>query len=217
MNEKEWLASDDPAKMLACLMTYNRPPWSQTLIDCKLRTWIETCREVFSKREGVHTLWHDLNKFPSELSACLVTWSDPEFRTRLLSMSERASILRDIVGNPFCLVEWQWDRQKLHSSGHHWTAICLAQAAYDHRDDVGYLDPFRLSLVADALEETGCLQDIDCNQCSGAGAYRSSLGPCVRCGYEGRLPNPILDHLRSPGPHGRGCWALDLARGENVT
>jgi hypothetical protein len=84
----------------------------------------------------------------------------------------------------------------------------------------GYLPPtstLDFDLVADALEETGCPQDIECNQCSGAGAYRSSLGPCVRCGYEGRLPNPILDHLRSPGPHVRGCWALDLARGENVT
>jgi hypothetical protein len=136
MDEKEWLASDDPAAMLAYFQyACERLPGLQAISDKKLQLWIETCREVFSKREGVHTLWHDLNKFPSELSACLVTWSDPEFRTRLLPMAERASLLRDIVGNPFCLVEWQWDRQKLHSSGHHWTAICLAQAAYDHRDD----------------------------------------------------------------------------------
>jgi hypothetical protein len=37
-----------------------------------------------------------------------------------------------------------------------------------------------LPVLADALEEAGCIH-ID-----------------------------LLDHLRGPGPHVRGCWALDL-------
>ena len=45
------------------------------------------------------------------------------------------------------------------------------------------LDPLRLSVLADALEDAGCTQEA------------------------------ILSHLRSPGPHVRGCWALDVILG----
>jgi hypothetical protein len=42
------------------------------------------------------------------------------------------------------------------------------------------LDPARLALLAEVLEEAGC---------TGA---------------------DILGHIRGPGPHWRGCWAVDL-------
>lgn len=42
----------------------------------------------------------------------------------------------------------------------------------------------RLPILADALEEAGCDD------------------------------RPMLDHLRGPGPHCRGCWVLDLALGK---
>jgi hypothetical protein len=59
----------------------------------------------------------------------------------------------------------------------------LARAAYDERSmPSGRLDTARLALLADALEEAGCAEEA------------------------------ILSHLRGPGPHVRGCWALDLAR-----
>ena len=48
----------------------------------------------------------------------------------------------------------------------------------------GSLDLDRLAVLADALSATGCA-DAD-----------------------------ILAHLRSPGPHVRGCWALDLLLGK---
>jgi hypothetical protein len=60
----------------------------------------------------------------------------------------------------------------------------LAQAAYDERHlPSGYLGPDRLAVLADALEESGC-QDQN-----------------------------ILAHLRSPGPHTRGCHIVDLLLG----
>jgi hypothetical protein len=59
--------------------------------------------------------------------------------------------------------------------------VSLAQAAYDERNlPSGHLDNARLAVLSDALEEAGCT-DAD-----------------------------ILSHLRSPGLHVRGCWALDL-------
>jgi len=60
--------------------------------------------------------------------------------------------------------------------------ISLARAAYDERQlPSGELEWDRLAVLADALEEGGCDEAT------------------------------ILDHLRSPGPHVRGCWALDMA------
>jgi hypothetical protein len=62
----------------------------------------------------------------------------------------------------------------------------LAQATYEERRlPDGTLEPERLSALTDALEETGC-GDAE-----------------------------LLDHLRSPGPHVRGCWALDLILGKS--
>ena len=43
----------------------------------------------------------------------------------------------------------------------------------------------RLPILADALEEAGCTDA------------------------------QLLGHLRGPGPHARGCWALDAVRGRS--
>jgi hypothetical protein len=60
----------------------------------------------------------------------------------------------------------------------------LAEAAYQERSvPAGTLDNDRLAVLADALEEAGC-------------------------GDAG-----LLEHLRGPGPHVRGCWAVDLLLG----
>jgi hypothetical protein len=65
------------------------------------------------------------------------------------------------------------------------TVVKLAQTIYDQRElPTGTLDATRLAVLADALEDAGCT---DAN---------------------------ILDHLRGPGPHVRGCWALDLLLGK---
>jgi hypothetical protein len=61
----------------------------------------------------------------------------------------------------------------------------LAQAAYEQRElPAGTLDVARLAVLADALEEAGHDQ-VD-----------------------------VLGHLRGPGPHVRGCWAVDLLLGK---
>jgi hypothetical protein len=65
------------------------------------------------------------------------------------------------------------------------TVINLATTAYDERAfPSGEIDTARLEILADALEDAGCD-----NQ-------------------------DILEHLRSPGPHVRGCHLLDLILGK---
>lgn len=102
------------------------------------------------------------------------------------------------------------------------------------RIEDGTLDPARLAVLADALEEAGCesetkqpvLMAQSCLQCgqrtrqAGEG-YRPEArycDPCARIWVSGEhylwpAPHPILAHLRSPGPHVRGCWAIDLLTG----
>jgi hypothetical protein len=60
------------------------------------------------------------------------------------------------------------------------TVSSLARSAYEERImPLGECEPERLAVLADALEEAGC-DNAD-----------------------------ILNHLRRPGAHVRGCWALD--------
>lgn len=67
---------------------------------------------------------------------------------------------------------------------HDSTVVQLAQAAYDERRlPRGRLDTARLAVLADALEEAG------------------------------HSDGHLLDHLRGPGPHVRGCFALDAVLG----
>jgi hypothetical protein len=57
----------------------------------------------------------------------------------------------------------------------------LAQTAYEERIlPSGHLDPDRLAVLADALEDAGCTNA------------------------------ELLGHLRGEGPHWRGCWVVDL-------
>jgi hypothetical protein len=90
----------------------------------------------------------------------------------------QAVLLRCVAGNPFraapvvdaAWLAWQGGAVRE-----------LARAAYDERLlPEGTLDPARLGVLADALEDAGCT--------------------------DAELPG----HLRAPGPHVRGCWALDL-------
>jgi hypothetical protein len=91
-------------------------------------------------------------------------------------------LLRDLFGNPFrpapaadpAWLAWQGGAVRE-----------LARAAYEGRRlPEGTLDPARLALLADALEDAGC-GDAE-----------------------------LLAHLRGPGPHVRGCHALDLLLGK---
>lgn len=63
------------------------------------------------------------------------------------------------------------------------SVVSLARAAYEDRAmPSGELDPHRLAVLADALEEVGA-------------------------------PGELVAHLRGPGPHVRGCFAVDLCLG----
>jgi hypothetical protein len=171
--------------------------------------------------------------------------------------TETADLLRDIVGNPFRPVTLPWQcicgvpcgpptpgyfcvrcgaaKDKTQCPWFTPTVRNLAQAAYDHRDEAtGHLDPYRLAILADALEEAGCPGTeqqlvqmgtvcLSCGQQTRQAdeGFRPEARDCRVCNriwlsgehYLWPVLHPILAHLRSPGPHVRGCWAVDLVRG----
>jgi hypothetical protein len=91
--------------------------------------------------------------------------------------SHQAGLLRDLFGNPFRRPAFKrrWRTPDVAS---------LTLAAYEERLlPSGELDPLRLAVLADALEEAGASGE-------------------------------MAGHLRSAGPHVRGCWALDLILGK---
>jgi hypothetical protein len=90
---------------------------------------------------------------------------------------EEERLLHEVFANPFrpCPVDPAW---LAHDGG---CVVKLARSAYAKRTlPQGTLDPARLAVLADALEEAGCAD------------------------------GGILDHLRSSQRHVRGCWAVDL-------
>jgi hypothetical protein len=99
---------------------------------------------------------------------------DPQ--TAPAQLRRQAQVIRDVFGNPFRPVAFNtaWQTAEV---------LALAEAAYAERIlPSGELDPQRLAVLADALEEAGA-------------------------GGE------LLAHLRGPGLHVRGCFAVDLLTG----
>jgi hypothetical protein len=93
----------------------------------------------------------------------------------------QAARLRDLFGNPFrpATLDPAW------LSWNNGTVGKMALVAYDQRALPSELDPARLAVLADALEESGCHDQ------------------------------ELLTHLRGPGPHVRGCWVVDLLLGKS--
>jgi hypothetical protein len=91
--------------------------------------------------------------------------------------TDSGRLIQEIFGNPFRLelIEPAWLTPAVKQ---------IAQAAYDERIlPAGNLDPARIAILADALEEAGCMN------------------------------RAILGHLRSPNSHVRGCWLVDSVLG----
>lgn len=93
-----------------------------------------------------------------------------------------ADLVRDIFGNPLRPALTVYPAWLTWQGG---TVAKLAVAAYDERRlPEGTLDPARLAVLADALEDAGCADA------------------------------ELLAHLRGPVIHVRGCWAVDLLLGK---
>ena len=218
MTEPEWLACTDPRRMLDYLEVYQKAARTKggrrklRLLACaccrrlwhlakydKGRRGVEAAEryadglagkeELRAAREVDEPGWDDLwsaaqyalKEKPQEATGpmALLRYHLPGAHTDAAEERRvQCGLIRETFGNPFrpATVKPAWQAPQV---------VALAQAAYDRRGlPAGQLDPTRLAVLADALEEAGCA-DPD-----------------------------LLGHLRGPGPHVRGCWAVDLCLGK---
>jgi hypothetical protein len=204
MTEQEWLRGEEVDAMLAVLgsVDVQGPDRKMWLLACACtRALLQLHESAPDRRCGeVAERFADGEATPEELGAADhdTYWDIRWYRCWPWSSAGRAvsclreetlpgsgvaaaklpSLLRCIFGNPFrpCTL----DGSLLTP-----TVVGLAEAAYEDRVmPGGLLDPARLAVLADALEEAGA-----------GGA--------------------LLDHLRGPGEHCRGCWAIDLLTGRS--
>lgn len=90
-----------------------------------------------------------------------------KIRRKQVEDAQQADLLRDIIGNPF------WP-PALDPAWRSPAAVALARAIYQDRDFSV------LPVLADALEDAGCIEP------------------------------EILSHCRAGGEHAKGCWVVDL-------
>jgi hypothetical protein len=214
MNEEQWLACEDPKPMLEALRgkasdrklilftlacAYRNP---RTLVDPdhqklsrswdhqKLyRSWGRYVEGLTSLEEvnGVYKAFTQGRDDQAPKPYDLAVWDAYAYasnaRDRRGEVNAQVATLHDLFGPlPFrpLLLDPAW------LTWHDGLVVRLAQVAYEEWHlPAGRLDNSRLWVLADALEEAGCLE---------AG---------------------LLSHLRSPGPHVRGCWAVDLVLGKS--
>jgi hypothetical protein len=214
MTEQEWLASEDPPALLDFLIYRSHPdmPWFKTPSGRKLRLWVEACR----LRWPAIAARTDLSD-ATRLDQATHHWSGVKSAA---PAAEIAALLREIVGNPFRPVALP------ESVTGELTVQMLAQAAYDSgKAGDGALDPLTLMALADALEEAGMPAEEDSESvveyCDAFMYGCEEFDAMATCTHKktrkvaSRTPHPLLAHLRSAGPHYRGCFAVDLILGKS--
>lgn len=242
MTEVEWLAGDQPGAMLAYLLeitesVYGYPPErGRKPSDRKLRLFATACwRATFTdEADVVHA--EDGEAMADGLSRksrgeTWLTVPDASDAARWaiekadgISPADQANLFRDIIANPFrpvalcgCTVGLSRTEpvpdclacQRILTP----TVLSLTRAAHDSRFPDGTLDPARLAVLSDALEEAGCtdgrlllhLRGGWCPDCMGQGKWKEGDASIVCCWCDGTGGRS--------GPHVRGCWAVDLVLG----
>jgi hypothetical protein len=99
-------------------------------------------------------------------------------------LQDQVTLLRDIVGNPFQPLPPRRGKRAWEHQKRLWLAWNNGTVPKVAQAIYDERDFDRMPILADALEEGGCSEA------------------------------DILAHLRSPGPHVRGCWVVDLLLGK---
>lgn len=200
-------------------------------------------RLVLAAEQAIEGLTADLDRDDWE-DLQVVGWNQSD---ETMPKVAQAALLRDIAGNPWRPVTLparpnckpgcpraaspaEPDHRLPRvcpDCGRYWECpwltpqvLSLAQAAYDERADDGSLDPVRLAILADALEEAGCDDEHILRHLRGEEYVlnRMRLGHVVTFGPDGNViargPQRVEQWQPMTGPHVRGCHAVDLILGK---
>ncbi len=172
-----------------------------------------TAQEFAIARSGAREALNDFHDAddPMRYAAFAVRWlTRSEHQTQELvadcqsagvAPAAQAALLREVVGNPFRPATFGQSRLDFSIADE---AFGMADTAYRERLPDGTLDPARLAVLADALEEAGCTDEPLLMHLRGF--------EDVPCASGGVTQAVVRVPLR--GSHVRGCWALDLIIGK---
>lgn len=186
MTQQEWLEGDDPVRMMAYLHAAGHPKIGarkKTLFAAAaLRCDPDHIFDVAGLHRGAAPLYKGMLLIRLRWADCHGDSDSVPCET-----AGSADILRDIVGNPFqprtglCGRIWAPPSPGAPHQGCRDCAVILTSTVRQIATAVHGDRSFEdLPVLADAMEEAG------------------------------RPSGHLLAHLRSPGPHYLGCWALDL-------
>jgi hypothetical protein len=194
MTDTEWLASSDPQEMLGPISSTASERKCRLLVCAFLRAHSPDAEHSAGASVALGERWADGDATEAEVrafksAAPLAYWA-------ALTQSSRPLLLlcANALGDswriaPALFREFFGNPFRPLNFDPGWRTadvLNLAQPAYEHRIlPSGHLDNARLAVLADALEDAGCTD------------------------------TAILKHLRSPGPHVRGCWPVDLILGKS--
>jgi hypothetical protein len=232
MTEPEWLAATDPAPMLEALQATGKASDRKLRLfaaaccrglwklcwDKRTRKAIKTSEEyadgLASKKEldaAGHAAWQAACKTPSGKGPQVERLKSWVWQAVRVAVYEDELMRNAVMGAAVAVAEagQEIDREThsttagllreifvnpfrplppLAPSVLTWnnaTVVHLAEAIYEDRIlPAGTFRPDRLAVLADALEEAGCTE------------------------------TSLLGHLRGPGPHVRGCFAVDAILGQ---
>jgi hypothetical protein len=202
VNEERWLASADPTPMLEFLRG-RASDRKMRLFVCEMMRLDHTARTPDARNSiELGERWADGRATDEELQAFRRATPDEDGLGDWLTLapeaieaaaiiveSNRSSLLRQV---PSLLRDIFGNPFRpsppIPPTVLAWnggTVKRLAEDAYETRVlPSGHLDTQRLRVLADALLDAGCDDE------------------------------PLIRHLRSDGPHVRGCWAIDLILGK---
>jgi hypothetical protein len=214
MTEEEWLFSDDPRKMLAFIGGETSERKVRLFAcACSRRVWSLFKDERNRKAVEVAECHADARVGVSELRAAAASaggfsWGDPGGVAMFSAFASASQAAELVIRHLSPAADSYKDDQYVRAArklvapllrdirgnpfrAHSLQLTCLtpsvsalATAAYQERHlPSGRLDSALLAILADALEDAGCTEAA------------------------------ILEHLRGPGPHARGCWPVDLCLG----
>ena len=219
MTESEWVGCTDPERMLEFVrgqaserklrlfaVACCRSIW-HLLTDARSQKGLELAEAIAEGRVGVrsrsaknvhndaHIAYGNFrrkDKINAALAASYACWpwaersAETAARAALERATEASNDRIEYAGFLKCVLRTSFRPITNTPAWLTPTVSGLAQTAYEERTlPSGELDPDRLAVLSDALEEAGC-DDGD-----------------------------ILNHLRSSGPHVRGCWVVDLLTGRS--
>jgi hypothetical protein len=246
MDEHEWITSQQPGAMLDHLekpSAATRVAHGMTTIsELKKRLWVcawwrdiephSADQEILVRGVEKEGVFRDSISRETKVSDLLLNCMT--YHSGIAASG--ADLLREVVGNPFHPVRWLRDVRDIglqgldaweKAGGNRWAdtvlrcyrgtdVIRLAEAAYEERLDNRSLDPVRLAILADALEEAGCLERDMLQHLRGWTRCPRAFAPTGResCPLCGIIDSVDHGWVRLPVKHVRGCWAVDLARGE---